>query len=111
RRHVEGPAAFHLGTSPWAITWRALAARRLFESKKSVQHDLLAVEIDAFRLGEEMGELFPYLHPLIKATAPSGEAVHQRPLLGRDRTLARRAFAHQPGKPGGKQLGEQAERV
>src|SRR5215472_5745676 len=48
----------------------AVSARGLFEREKSVQHDLLAVEIDSVRLGEEFGDLFPYLHPAIKAAAP-----------------------------------------
>src|SRR6185437_15455199 len=44
----------------------ALAHRRL-ESQEAAEHRLLAVEIDGVGTGQQVGDLFPCLHPAIKA--------------------------------------------
>src|SRR6266404_6059827 len=54
---------------------QAASARRPFERQEGAEHDLLAVEIEAVRPGEEARDVFPHLHPLIKAAA-GGEPAH-----------------------------------
>src|SRR5215467_2722566 len=66
-----------LSVSPWETAPPVpVSARGLFEREKSVQHDLLAVEVDGVRLSEEFGDLLPHLHPAIKAAA--AEKLHER---------------------------------
>ena len=62
RGDVERLAAGHL-----IILERKGSARRFFEREEGVDHDLLAVELDALCRREEMADFPPNLHPLVEA--------------------------------------------
>src|SRR5206468_8269532 len=62
----------------------ATSARRLGEREKGVQHDLLAVEIDIIRRGEELVEVFPHVNPLIKAAPPGQAARSEERRVGKE---------------------------
>src|SRR5208282_2581127 len=79
------------------------------ECEEGVEHHLLALEIDAFRPGQQLPGLFPYLQPAIKMRL-SHETGAKCRLPGHDlgRHLARAGGTDEAGEPPEEELGERA---